>query len=52
VMLANVSALSSQRRGDRRPLTVNPSEFQCVSNPQHIAAIHEFLGSLTELLTG
>jgi len=52
VMLANVSALSSQRRGDRRPLTVNPSEFQCISNPQHVAAVHEFLGSLTELLTG
>ena len=52
VMLANVSALSSHRPGDRKPHTVNPSEFQFISTAQHVAAVHEFLGSLTELLIG
>jgi hypothetical protein len=46
VMLANVSAPR-----DRRPLTVNPSEFQFIADPRHIAAVHEFLRSLTKLLT-
>ena len=46
VMLANVSASH-----DRRPHTVNPSEFQFIADARHITAVHEFLLSLTELLT-
>ena len=46
VMLANVS-----RSHDRRRYTVNPSEFQFIADARHIAAVHEFLLSLTELLT-
>jgi uncharacterized protein DUF6178 len=46
VMLANVSASR-----DRRRHTVNPSEFQFIADARHIAAVHEFLLSLTELLT-
>jgi hypothetical protein len=47
VMLANVSA----PRG-RRLYTVNPSEFQFIAAAGHIAAVHSFLLSLTELLAG
>jgi hypothetical protein len=45
VMLATVSAT-----GGRRPHTVNPSEFQFIADARHIAAVHEFLLSLTGLL--
>jgi hypothetical protein len=45
-LLANVSAT-----GDRRPHAVDPSDFQFISNARHIAAVHEFLRSLTELFT-
>jgi hypothetical protein len=46
VMLANVSVSH-----DRRRHTLNPSEFQFIADVRHIAAVHEFLLSLTELLT-
>lgn len=46
VMLANVSA-----PGDRRPHTVNPSDFTFVAEAGHVAAVHEFLRSLAERLT-
>lgn len=46
VMLSNVSRVDG-----RPPLTVNPSEFQFIATAGHIAAVHEFLGSLTDLLT-
>jgi uncharacterized protein DUF6178 len=46
VMLANVSASHGRRRH-----TLNPSEFQFIATAQHIAAVHDFLLSLPELLT-
>ena len=46
VMLANVSVSH-----DRRRHTLNPSEFQFIAHRRHIAAVHDFLLSLTELLT-
>ena len=46
VMLANVS-----ESHDRRRHTLNPSEFQFIADARNIAAVHEFLLSLTELLT-
>jgi Family of unknown function (DUF6178) len=46
VMLANV-----RPSGGRRPLRVNPSEFQFIADARHVTAVHEFLLSLTELLT-
>ena len=46
VMLANVVA-----SGDRRPHRVDPSEFQFIAEPGHVAAVHAFLLSLPEQLT-
>jgi hypothetical protein len=47
VMLANVAP-----PGNRRPHTVNLSDFRFIANAQHIRAIREFLLSLAELLAG
>ncbi len=47
VMLSNVSA-----SGDRRPLTVNPSEFRFIADASHVAAVHTFLQSLPESFGG
>ena len=47
VMLSNVSA-----SGDRRLLTVNPSEFQFIADAGHVAAVRAFLQSLPESFGG
>lgn len=47
VMLSNVSA-----PGDRRQLTVNPSEFRFIADAGHVTAVHAFLESLPSLLAG
>jgi len=43
VMLSNVIAF-----GDRRQLTVNPSEFRFIADSGHVTAVHAFLRSLPE----
>jgi hypothetical protein len=47
VMLSNVSA-----PGDRRQLTVNPSEFRFIADAGRVTAVHAFLESLPSLLAG
>ncbi len=47
VMLSNVSA-----PGDRRRLTVNPSEFRFIADAGHVTAVHAFLQSLPESFGG
>ena len=47
VMLANVNV-----QDGRTAHTVNPSEFQFISDRAHLAAIHDFVKSVPALLVG
>jgi Family of unknown function (DUF6178) len=47
VMLANVSASTASK-----PLTVDPTSFQFISESAHIASVHAFMRSLPDMFSG